>query len=66
MFIYKFLNSITNIKIKLQNAGMNYRDFMYVEDLTKIISTSIKKLNINFTISANLNQYLQMLPQKRP
>lgn len=49
MFIHKFLNSIMNKRtIKLHNAGLNFRDFTYVEDVAKIISITInKKLKYN-------------------
>tara|TARA_Y100000590_G_scaffold456147_1_gene606148 strand:- start:1430 stop:2386 length:957 start_codon:yes stop_codon:yes gene_type:complete len=44
MFIHKFLNSIKkNKKINIYNNGMNYRDFTYVNDVTKILDKYIKK-----------------------
>ena len=50
MFIHKFLNSIKkNNKMKLYNAGLNFRDFTYVDDVVKIISNSINK-NLKYKI----------------
>lgn len=44
MFIHKFLHSVRNkMKIQLYNAGYNYRDFTYVEDVAGIIFKSLKK-----------------------
>ena len=47
MFIHKFLNSVKeNKKIYLYNNGLNYRDFTYVNDVSKILKIClIKKLN---------------------
>ena len=43
MFIHKFLNSIKkNKKIKLYNAGLNFRDFTYIDDVVKILLKNIK------------------------
>lgn len=49
MFIHKLLNSIEKKKIiHLYNAGLNYRDFTFIEDIVKIISDTInKKLKFN-------------------
>lgn len=49
MFIHKLLNSIEKKKIiQLYNAGLNFRDFTFVEDVVKIISNTInKKLKFN-------------------
>ena len=44
MFIHKFLNAILHKRfIKLYNAGKNFRDFTYVNDVVKILNSSIKK-----------------------
>ncbi len=44
MFIHKFLNSIKDKKkIKLHNAGLNFRDFTYVKDVVKIVAITINK-----------------------
>ena len=47
MFIHKFLNSIKKKnKIYLHNNGLNYRDFTYVNDVSKILKICLtKKLN---------------------
>ena len=48
MFIHKFLNSIKkNKKILLHNNGMNYRDFTFVDDLVKILISTMKKIPID-------------------
>ena len=46
MFIHKFLNSVKeNKKIYLYNNGLNYRDFTYVNDVSKILKICLIKLN---------------------
>ena len=47
MFIHKFLKSVKEKKkIYLYNNGLNYRDFTYVNDVSKILKTClIKNLN---------------------
>lgn len=45
MFIHKLLNSLKkNLKIKLHNNGLNYRDFTFVDDVVEVLEKSI---NIN-------------------
>ena len=44
MFIHKFLNSIKEKKkIYLYNNGLNYRDFTYVKDVSKILKICLNK-----------------------
>ena len=44
MFIHKFLNSIKKKnKIYLHNNGLNYRDFTYVNDVSKILKICLTK-----------------------
>jgi len=49
MFIPKIINKIKNNKtLELYNNGNHFRDFTYVEDVSKIILQIINKFNYNF------------------
>jgi len=49
MFIPKIINKIKNNKtLELYNSGNHFRDFTYVEDVSKIILQIINKFNYNF------------------
>lgn len=49
MLIPKIINKIKNNKtLELYNNGNHFRDFTYVEDVSKIILQIINRFNYNF------------------
>ena len=66
MLLFKILNcSVKNIKLNLNNNGKHYRDFTYINDVTKIlfllINKKIKKKFDIFNICSNNPQYIRKI-----